>query len=71
VSQLIHLSARRPADHPDPDRAADGGQTTAEYALVLLGAAAIALLVVTWASKTDAIGHLLDAVLHHVIGSVG
>jgi len=49
---------------------AEAGQTTAEYALVLLGAAAIALLVVTWASKTDAIGKLFDFVLSHVIGSV-
>ena len=47
-----------------------GGQTTAEYALVLLGAAAIASLVITWASKTDAIGKLFDFVLAHVIGSV-
>ena len=46
------------------------GQTTAEYALVLLGAAAIAVLVVTWASKTDAVGKLFDFVLGHVIGSV-
>ena len=37
---------------------------------MLLGAAAVALLVVTWASKTDAIGKLFDFVLGHVIGSV-
>ena len=49
---------------------ADVGQTTAEYALVLLGAAAVAMLVVTWASKTDVIGKLFDFVLGHVIGSV-
>jgi hypothetical protein len=60
---------RRPADGPVPGRG-DLGQTTAEYALVLLGAAAVALLVVTWASKTDAIGKLFDFVLGHVIGSV-
>jgi len=48
----------------------DRGQTTAEYALVLLGAAAVAMLVVTWASKTDVIGKLFDFVLGHVIGSV-
>jgi hypothetical protein len=46
------------------------GQTTAEYALVLLGAAAIAMLVVTWATKSGAIGKLFDAVISHVIGAV-
>lgn len=38
------------------------GQATAEYALVLLGAAAIALLVVSWATKTNIVGKLLDVV---------
>ena len=46
------------------------GQTTAEYALVLLGAAAIAALIVTWATKSGAIGKLFEAVLSHVIGAV-
>ena len=44
------------------------GQATAEYALVLLGAAAIALLVVTWASKTGLVGKLLDTVLDDLLG---
>ena len=46
------------------------GQTTAEYALVLLGAATIAMLVVTWASSSGAIGKLFDVVVSHVIGAV-
>ena len=44
------------------------GQATAEYALVLLGAAAIALLVVGWTTKTNTIGRLLDAVFGHLLG---
>ena len=44
------------------------GQATAEYALVLLGAAAIALLIVTWASKTGLVGKLLDTVLDNLLG---
>lgn len=40
----------------------DAGQATAEYALVVLGAAAVALLVVGWATKTNVIGKLLDLV---------
>jgi Flp pilus assembly pilin Flp len=46
------------------------GQASAEYALVLLGAAAVALLVVAWASKSDAIGSLLDGVMKHILDSV-
>jgi len=46
------------------------GQATAEYALVLLGAAAVALLVVGWATHTDLIGKLLDAVMNNLTGKV-
>lgn len=42
------------------------GQTTAEYALVLLAAATIAMLVVAWATDTGAIGDLFDDVLSSV-----
>jgi hypothetical protein len=48
----------------------DAGQSTVEYALVLLGVAALALLVVQWASKSDAISKLFDFVIGHVIGAV-
>lgn len=46
------------------------GQTTAEYALVLLGAAGIALLLLGWATQSGAIGTLFDAVLGGVMGKV-
>jgi hypothetical protein len=42
------------------------GQTTAEYALVLLGVAAVAGLLLTWADKSDAIGDLFDAVIDKI-----
>ena len=48
----------------------DRGQATAEYALVLLGAATVALLFVAWAAKSGKIGELLDAVVDKVIGQV-
>ena len=48
----------------------DRGQATAEYALVLLGAATVALLFVAWAAKSGKIGQLLDAVVDKVIGQV-
>ncbi len=47
-------------------RGAERGQASAEYALVLLGAAAVALLIVSWATHTNKVGHLLDTVLDKV-----
>ena len=44
------------------------GQASAEYALVLLGAAAIALLIVAWATKTDLVEKLLDTVVKNITG---
>ena len=46
------------------------GQATAEYALVLLGAAAVALLIVGWATHTDLIGKLLDSIMNNLTGKV-
>ena len=60
---LAAMPVRRP-------RAGDRGQTTAEYALVLLGVAAIALLVVAWAADSNKIGRLLDSVLDSIISNV-
>lgn len=51
--------------------AGDAGQTTAEYALVLIGAAAIAVLLITWATRTDLIGTLFSWVMDRVMGSAG
>ena len=48
----------------------DRGQSTAEYALVLLGAATVAIVFLAWAGKTSRIGKLFDAVLDTVIGKV-
>ena len=49
------------------------GQTTAEYALVLLGAAVVALLLVAWATAgggAGKIGALLDRVLDSITSKV-
>jgi hypothetical protein len=51
-------------------RRADAGQTTAEYALVLLAAAAVALLVLAWATRSGKIGQLFNAVMDSIIGKV-
>ena len=50
-----------------PLRSGHAGQATAEYALVLLGVAAIALLVVAWATKSGKVGELFDAVIGKLI----
>ena len=57
---------------PDRDRRrAEAGQTTAEYALVILAAAALATMLIAWASHSNAIGRLFDAVLDRVLASAG
>jgi hypothetical protein len=51
----------------------DRGQATTEYALVMLGAAVIALLVVGWATSgggAGKIGHLFDSVIDAVTGKL-
>jgi hypothetical protein len=48
----------------------EAGQTTAEYALVLLGAAAVALLVLTWANQTDKVGALLNQIMNSLMDKV-
>lgn len=47
------------------------GQATTEYALVILGAAVVGLLVVAWATAgggAGQIGKLFDSVMESVIG---
>jgi hypothetical protein len=51
----------------------DHGQATTEYALVLLGAALVALLLVAWATAgggAGRIGALLDRVLDEITSRV-
>jgi hypothetical protein len=57
------LMCRRPA----PDRRSERGQGTVEYALILLGAAAVALVVVAWVTRTDLIGRLFDTVVGRIL----
>ena len=57
-------------DRLGPRRADQRGQATAEYALVLLGAAAVALLVTAWAARTNRVGRLLDAVVDQLVDRV-
>ena len=60
------LASERVGDHLVRLRS-ERGQTSAEYALVLVGAASIALLVAVWARKSNRMGRLLDTVFDNVI----
>jgi hypothetical protein len=59
--------------HHRPTRLRDRGQATTEYALVLLAAALVGILVVGWATAgggAAAIGALFDRVIQSVIDQV-
>jgi hypothetical protein len=47
--------------------AGEAGQSTAEYALVILGAVAIATLLITWATGSHAISKLFDSVIDKIL----
>jgi Flp pilus assembly pilin Flp len=68
---MRRLSARAHAWYLDDHD--DQGQATTEYALVMLGAAVIALLVVGWATSgggAGKIGGLFDRVIDAVTGKL-
>lgn len=69
----LHLAALAAADRLGRALArarSETGQTSAEYALVLLGAASVAILVTLWAKKSNSVGELLDAVFDDVTDMV-
>ena len=62
ITELVRaLSVRLPMDD-------ERGQTTAEYALVLLGVAAVALALTTWAGGAR-IASFLDAIFDRLLAS--
>lgn len=86
VLHLVHPTAadRRAVGRPVTDRpatrvrrrvprsaVAERAQSTVEYALLLLGAAAIALVVVAWVTRTDLIGRLFDTVVGRILQQAG
>lgn len=50
--------------------ASQAGQAVTEYVLLLLGVAAIALAVLTWATATGKIGDLLDSVFDSITSNL-
>jgi hypothetical protein len=70
--QTAMSSVARPATSSRRGRG-DGGQATTEYALVLLAAALVALLVIGWATAGGGaakVGRLFDRVIDSVIEKV-
>ena len=65
--RLIVMTMTAPLPRRRPVGTAQRGQATAEYALVLLGAAMVALLLVAWATKTGKITALLDAIVDRIL----
>jgi len=47
------------------------GQTTAEYALVILAAAAIAVVLIAWARSSGKLPAFFDTIIDQVAGSAG
>jgi hypothetical protein len=61
-------SWRRPRGAPEPIRREDG-QSTAEYALVMLAAAAIALVLLAWARSSGKLPAFFDRIIDRIVGS--
>ena len=71
--QLLRHLTTPPAGRGPNAPIRDRGQATTEYALVMLGAAAIALLVIAWATAgggAGRIGQLFDRVIDAVVGRI-
>jgi Flp pilus assembly pilin Flp len=47
------------------------GQTTAEYALVILAAAAVAVVLIAWARSSGKLPAFFDDIIDQVAGSAG
>jgi Flp pilus assembly pilin Flp len=50
-------------------RSSQAGQTTAEYALVILAAAAIAVVLIVWARSSGKLPAFFDSIIDQVAGS--
>ena len=72
ATRLLSCGRRwaQPLTEPLQRRSARG-QSTVEYALLVVGIATLALLVLAWASSTDVVGALFDRVFRWVTGRVG
>jgi Flp pilus assembly pilin Flp len=70
ISFPLYAALVRLLDRFDATRD-ERGQTTAEYALVIVAAAVIGTLVITWASKTGFVDKLFDVTIGRVLKAAG
>jgi hypothetical protein len=76
VTTAVHTAGAESGRTDDPHpvtQVRDRGQATTEYALVLLAAALVGLLVIAWATSgggAAAVGRLFDRVIQSVIDKV-
>ena len=61
VRALLMRGRRRPTE--------EAGQTTAEYALVILAAAAVAVVLIAWARSSGKLPAFFDNIIDQVAGS--
>ena len=64
VRMATWLMARRPSLRREE------GQTTAEYALVILAAAAVALVLIAWAQSSGKLPAFFDQVIDKLTGNL-
>lgn len=57
--------------HPLDIVSDEGAQTTAEYALVILGAAAVAGALIAWAGGTDVIKSFFNKIFQQLMEALG
>ena len=56
---------------PQSRLSSERGQTTAEYALVILAAAAIALVLLAWARSSGKLPAFFDGIIDRIVGDSG
>jgi Flp pilus assembly pilin Flp len=61
---------RLPQHRPQSPRRRDSGQTTAEYALVILAAGTLALAAILWARDSGSITDLFQEVVDRLTGDL-
>jgi Flp pilus assembly pilin Flp len=62
VSRVRHIGARRTSGREE-------GQTTAEYALVILAAAAVAVVLIAWARSSGKLPAFFDKIIDDIAGN--
>ncbi len=68
---LLSWYVRARLARPGRRLAEEAGQTTAEYALVILAAAAVAVVLIAWARASGKLPAFFDSIIDQVAGSAG